>query len=77
MHCRRRTRRLKKGSLEALAVFKKEPANLDLMVLEGAPNGSKVAPRKQQEKGVSLSYGFTHSINIGQLSLLQGSKPNT
>lgn len=67
----------RKGSLEALAVFKKEPSKSWPDGLEGAPNGSKVAPRKQQEKGVSLSYGFTHSINIGQLSLLQGSKPNT
>lgn len=61
----------RKGSLEALAVFKKEPSKSWPDGLEGAPNGSKVAPRKQ-EKGVSLSYGFTHSINIGQLSLLQG-----
>lgn len=36
----------RKGSLEALDVFRKEPSKSGPDGLEGAPNGSKVAPRK-------------------------------
>lgn len=66
----------RKGSLEALAVFRKEPSKSWPDGLAGAPNGSKVAPRKQEEKSISLSYEFTHSTTE-ELSLLQGRRPNT
>lgn len=59
----------RKGSLEALDVFRKEPSKSGPDGLGGAPNGSKAAPKKQKTKCVSLSYEFIHSINTEELSL--------
>lgn len=68
----------RKGHWKHWLCSKKNPANLGLDGLEGAPKWVKGGTQKTTGKRcVFVLWVYLYSINIGQLSLLQGSKPNT